>query len=88
MMGRLFLGKEGAEGAARIAESSRQRREIKTAVRQADAATRKQGAVSEERARLIEQARATHARVDSEMDPATREQLRKTASKLMKGKGN
>lgn len=86
-IGRVFLGKEGAESAARIAESSRQRQEIKTAARQADAARRKQGEASAERARLIEQARATQAQVDRDMDPATRAQLRKTASKLMKDKG-
>lgn len=82
-MARLFLGKEGADGAARLAESSRQRQRIRTATQRAE---QSRADASEERAQLLAQARATHARVDREMDPETREQLRKTASKLMEKK--
>ncbi len=87
MIARLLLGREGADGAARIAESSRQRQRIKTAVRQAGEAERTRSHDRDERARLLEEARATQAKVDREMDPETREKLRETASKLMNNDG-
>jgi len=86
MMARLFLGREGADSASRIAESSRQRQQIKTAVRQADQARKARSEMTAERAQLLEQARATQSRVDREMDPETRARLQKTASKLLKDK--
>ncbi len=88
--GRLLLGREGVDSAAKIAQAARQRQQLNRRQQQNQqknrAANKPAGkaAASAEREALLRQARETHARVDRDLDPETREQIRKTAARLMK----
>ncbi len=82
--GRLLLGCEGVDGAAKIAQAARQRQQLNQQKNRAANNPAGKAATSAEREALLRQARETHARVDRDLDPETREQIRETAARLMK----